>query len=245
MSQAEKPHSLPKHVAIIMDGNGRWATQKGFIRTKGHEEGAKRIDEVITLCTELKIPYLSLYAFSTENWKRPQYEVTTLMKLLLRYLQENTEKLVLNKIKLVTQGQIHLLPKNLQEELKKAIQTSDIANPDLILNICLSYGGRQEIVDGIKKVFSAIFEKKFSIEDLNENTFRDFLYQPSLPDPDLLIRTGGEQRVSNFLLYQIAYTELYITKTYWPDFSRKEFLEATQFFSTRKRRFGDIQEISI
>jgi undecaprenyl diphosphate synthase len=244
MAQAAKPQALPKHVAIIMDGNGRWATQKGFIRTRGHEEGSKRIDEIITLAAQLKIPYLSLFAFSTENWKRPQFEVTTLMKLLSRYLAENTEKLISNKIKLITQGQIHLLPKNLQEELKKVEKLSDTSNPALTLNICLSYGGRQEIIDGVKKVFSAIIDKKFLIEDLNENTFRDFLYQPTLPDPDLLIRTGGEMRISNFLLYQIAYTELYITDTYWPDFSGKEFLEATQFFSTRKRRFGDIQEIT-
>jgi undecaprenyl diphosphate synthase len=244
MAQAAKPQALPKHVAIIMDGNGRWATQKGFIRTRGHEEGSKRIDKIITLAAQLKIPYLSLFAFSTENWKRPQFEVTTLMKLLSRYLAENTEKLISNKIKLITQGQIHLLPKNLQEELKKVEKLSDTSNPALTLNICLSYGGRQEIIDGVKKVFSAIIDKKFLIEDLNENTFRDFLYQPTLPDPDLLIRTGGEMRISNFLLYQIAYTELYITDTYWPDFSGKEFLEATQFFSTRKRRFGDIQEIT-
>lgn len=227
-----------RHIAIIMDGNGRWAKKKGFFRLKGHEEGGNRVDEIVTHCATMKLGFLSLYAFSTENWQRSAIEVQGLMALLRDYLRKQDQKLVENRISLKAQGSLDRLPKDVQTELARVIELTSFSDPSMILNVCLSYGGREEIVEAAKKIVVAVENKKISLENLDEKVFRDFLYQPEIPDPDLLIRTGGDMRVSNFLLWQIAYSELHITKTPWPEFSVEELQDIVSDFSTRDRRFG-------
>ncbi|MBI4405396.1 MAG: di-trans,poly-cis-decaprenylcistransferase [Deltaproteobacteria bacterium] len=225
-----------------MDGNGRWATERGFGRTWGHREGAKRVDEIVTECCRLGISYLTLYAFSTENWNRPSHEVTMLMRLLVHHLKAMDKKLLRNKVRLVAQGTLNQLPPYAQRELARVIRTTEIPEPKLNLNLSLSYGGRQEIVDGVRRVAQKVLSGDVKISDINESTFREYLYQPLFPDPDILIRTGGEYRVSNFMLWEIAYTELVVTNVFWPEFGVTAFHETLENYAKRQRRYGKTNE---
>ena len=228
--------SLPQHLAIIMDGNGRWAKRKRLPRVEGHRAGAKSVQETVETCARLGIKYLTLYAFSKENWKRPKREITTLWRLLEDYLRKEDKALVENKFRLKVLGQRDQIPEKVRRELNRVEElTKDHDGMTIVL--ALNYGGRTEIVDAVKKLLS---EEKFDVDSLNEETFSEYLYTAQLPDPDLLIRTSGELRVSNFLLWQIAYSEIWITHELWPDFRRKHILQALIDYQKRERRFGDI-----
>ncbi len=225
-----------------MDGNGRWAKERGMDRLSGHREGAKRVDEIVTHCAKIGVKYLTLYAFSTENWKRPVKEVNLLMSLLVRHLKTTDKKLVDNLVALRAQGEIYKLPQNVQKELTRVIELTSTYKPTLTTIISLSYGGREEIAFATKKIAEEVVKKKCNISDINEDFFRKYLYQPEIPDPDLLIRTSGEKRISNFMLWQIAYSELYFTDVKWPDFGSDEFDKAIDDYLSRERRFGKISE---
>ncbi len=225
-----------------MDGNGRWARNRGFGRTWGHREGAKRVDEITTECTKLGVEYLTLYAFSTENWNRPSHEVNMLMRLLVQHLRTMDKKLLRNRVALAAQGTLDRLPKYVRAELGRVIKNTADPERKMVLNLSLSYGGRQEILDAAKHLARRAKEGTLDPDSIDEKTFRDELYQPGIPDPDLLIRTGGEVRVSNFLLWQIAYSEIVVTDTLWPDFRPASLHEAIGDFSRRERRFGKTSE---
>ncbi len=228
---------LPRHVAVIMDGNGRWAKKRKLPRVEGHRAGSKSVREVVETSARLGIEYLTLYAFSKENWKRPQKEVSTLWKLLEDYLKKEDKTLIENRIRLKVIGQIQDLPKPAQRELDRVIEVTK-NNDRLTVIAALNYGGRAEIVDAVKKI---VRSRDRRIDDLDEAGFSEYLYTAGIPDPDLLIRTSGEMRISNFLLWQIAYSEIWITSSYWPDFRRKELLQAVVEYQKRERRFGDIK----
>lgn len=233
------PVKLPVHVAIIMDGNGRWAKKRLMNRIMGHEKGAETVRTVITSCREFEIKILTLYAFSTENWSRPQKEVNALMKLLEKFIQSEKDELHNKNIKLNVIGQKERLPEEVREELDSAIErTKD--NNKMTLNLALSYGAREEITRAVRKIAYEAEQGKVSLEDIDEAMISRYLYTADRPDPDLLIRTGGEMRVSNFLLWQIAYSELFISKTLWPDFTRNEFIDILQDYQKRDRRFGKV-----
>jgi undecaprenyl diphosphate synthase len=228
---------LPRHIAIIMDGNGRWAQQRSLPRVAGHKQGVESIREVVKACRETGIPVLTLYAFSKDNWNRPKWEVKALMQLISRYLKSEIGELIKNGIALRIIGDLDELPEKLHSQLLSAIdQTKD--NKDMILNVALSYSGRAEIIRAVRNMAESIREKALSVDDISEKTFESFLYTHDLPDPDLLIRTSGEYRLSDFLIYQMAYTEIYVTPTLWPDFRKKHLLTAIQEFNKRERRFG-------
>ncbi|HXN05756.1 MAG TPA: isoprenyl transferase [Nitrospiria bacterium] len=231
---------LPRHIAVIMDGNGRWAQQKGLSRIAGHQEGIQSVREIITLCRELEIEALTIYAFSLENWKRPALEIKTLMFLLEEYLKRELQTLMNNNIRFNTIGRIDTLPSSVVHHLRKVEETTR-SNRKMILNIALSYGGRAEILDGIAKFVEDTRTGKRKPEELSEEVFSKYLYTGGLSDPDLMIRTSGEERISNFLLWQMAYTELYFTKTLWPDFRRNNLLLAILDFQNRERRFGTVR----
>ncbi|HSD63346.1 MAG TPA: isoprenyl transferase [Ignavibacteriaceae bacterium] len=232
---------IPVHIAIIMDGNGRWARSKGLPRAAGHRMGVETVRDIVEACAQLGVKFLTLYTFSTENWKRPKDEVSTLMRLLLKSLKDRTDELMENDIKLTTIGDINSLPVLVQNQLKEDIART-AENKKMTLNLALSYSGRWEILEAIKKFTDSVEKKEISIEDINEETFSGFLTTKDMPDPDLLIRTSGEFRVSNFLLWQIAYTEFYITDVYWPAFKRIHLYEAIKNFQKRERRFGKVSE---
>lgn len=225
-----------------MDGNGRWAKMRGYGRTWGHREGARRVDEIVTECCRLGISYLTLYAFSTENWNRPVHEVNVLMRLLVQHLKTMDKKLLRNEVSLVAQGTLDRLPHFVQTELRRVIRSTQRPNPKLRLNLSLSYGGRQEIVDCAKAWIEKVRRGECSVDEITESNFREHLYHPDIPDPDLLIRTGGEWRVSNFLLWEIAYTELLVTDTLWPEFDAEALRGALADFGNRQRRFGKTSE---
>jgi undecaprenyl diphosphate synthase len=235
--KAIDPEKLPRHIAIIMDGNGRWAQQRSLPRLAGHKQGVESVREVIKACREKEIPVLTLYAFSRENWNRPKWEVRGLMQLLSRYLKSEINELKKNGIALRVIGNLKRLPEKLQTELLSAVEQTK-ENRAMILNVALSYSGREEILQAVRKVAEGILDQTLSLEDLSEKTFEHFLFTHDLPDPDLLIRTSGEYRLSDFLIYQTAYTELYVTPTLWPDFRKKHLLAAIQEFNKRERRFG-------
>ena len=224
------------HIAIIMDGNGRWAIDKGMDRLLGHKEGAKSAKKIIEVCSDLKIKYLTLYAFSTENWNRPQYEVDSLMSLLSSMLENEIKELERNNIVFSVVGRIEDLPPGVQKIISEAIDRTK-NNTGLILSLALSYGGRQEIIDAINKI---ILSKKSEIID--EEIVKNNLYCPEIPDPDLIIRTAGEYRLSNFLLWQSAYAELFISKKNWPDFEKEDLMEALKDFENRDRTFGKLTD---
>ncbi|RRJ89395.1 isoprenyl transferase [Flavobacterium macacae] len=233
--------NLPKHLAIIMDGNGRWAKQKGLLRALGHESGTKAVRETVETCAKLGIENLTLYAFSTENWNRPKLEVDTLMKLLIKSLKNELKTLMNNNIKLITIGNFEKLPSSAQKELSQVIsQTKD--NDRMTLTLALSYGSREEIVSAIKEISSKVKNNIISIDAIDESIINQHLYTQNLPDVDLLIRTSGEHRISNFLLWQIAYAELYFTDVLWPDFREKDLYEAIISYQKRERRFGKTSE---
>lgn len=234
-----EPQKLPHHIAIIMDGNGRWAKEKGLPRIAGHRAGMKSVKAMVTACKESGIRVLTLYAFSTENWSRPKNEVNALMLLLKEYLRKELTELAEKGVRLTTIGRTYQLPEFVQEELNKAIEMTS-KNKELILNLALNYSGRIDIIDGIQRLLLDLEKGICQKEAINETLFNQYLYTSQLPDPDLLIRTSGEMRISNFLLWQIAYTEIWVTPIYWPDFRKVHLLEALVNFQKRERRFGGV-----
>ena len=228
---------LPQHLAIIMDGNGRWAERRGLPRSVGHREGAKVVKRVITNCLDFNIPMLTLFTFSTENWKRPKNEIMYLLKLFEKVLCREKENLIKNNIKINFIGRLDNLPNSLTEKMKE-LHESTKENNKLTLNLAVNYGGRTEILDALKSILLKIDHKKLSIEEINENTIKDNLYTHNFPDPDLLIRTAGEMRISNFMLWQIAYTEFWVTPVFWPDFDENNLIEAIRNFQKRVRKYG-------
>ncbi len=232
-------NNIPEHVAIIMDGNGRWAKKRFLPRTAGHQEGMKRVIDIVEIAEKLNIKYLSLYAFSTENWKRPKEEIEGLMKLLVRYIEIELERIHKNNIKIQTMGDLSKLPKIPREEVERAIKLTK-NNTKMILNIGLNYGGKDEIVRAVKNILEDIKMGNINEEDINTETFSNYLYTKGLPEPDLLIRPSGEQRLSNFMLYQMAYTEFWFSDVLWPDFKEKDLYRAIIDYQKRNRRFGGI-----
>ena len=233
--------NLPKHLAIIMDGNGRWAKQQGMIRAFGHENGTKSVKSTVENCAKLGIENLTLYAFSTENWNRPKLEVNTLMKLLISSLKKELETLQTNNIKLNTIGNLEKLPKSAQKELLEVIEkTKD--NTRMTLTLALSYGSREEIINAVKNIATKVKNNIISIDSIDESILNKHLYTHNLPDVDLVIRTSGEHRISNFLLWQIAYAEFYFIDVLWPDFSEEHLYEAIISYQKRERRFGKTSE---
>jgi undecaprenyl diphosphate synthase len=227
---------LPRHIAVIMDGNGRWAELRNLSREEGHKEGAKSVHEVVEICARIGIEYLTLYAFSKENWKRPKAEISMLWKLLESYLKEEHKVLIKNQLCLKVIGQRDALPFAVRRELRRVENlTKDFKRMTIVL--ALNYGGRAEIVEAVKKLCK---DNSFDLDSLDEKKFASYLFTSDIPDPDLLIRTSGEMRISNFLLWQIAYSEIWITQEYWPDFRKKSLLQALVDFQKRERRFGDI-----
>lgn len=230
---------LPTHVAIIMDGNGRWAKKRLLNRIKGHEKGSQTVRTVVRTCRELGIRYLTLYAFSTENWKRPKSEVDALMSLLTRFLRSEKPELIENNIRLRVIGQLNRLPLKVQNSLQETMTaTQDLTGMDLIL--ALSYGARTEIVEMVQRLAEKIQRRQIEPEFITADLVAEHLYTRDIPDPDLLIRTSGEMRISNFLLWQIAYSEIFVTPTLWPDFSKSELLKILRDYRQRERRFGSI-----
>ncbi len=228
---------LPRHIAIIMDGNGRWARLRGLPRVMGHRQGVKAVRRVVEVSVDLGLEALTLYAFSLENWKRSPKEVQTLMQMLAEYLEAEIPEFQEHQIRFMAIGRIQKLPNFVQDSLNHAI-TATQNNPGLKLVLALNYGGRAELVDAIRSMIDEVKTGKLDSEDIEEETVSRYLYTHDLPDPDLLIRTSGELRVSNFLLWQISYAEIYVTVKLWPDFTKEDFLEAIQDFQKRERRFG-------
>lgn len=237
--QNSKLENVPKHIAIIMDGNGRWAKKRGLPRIRGHREGIARVREIVKACIEFGVKVLTLYAFSIENWKRPKIEVNTLMRFLEEFLERERDNLIKNEIRLKILGRHNELPKNISDKLKE-VENITQDNKKLFLNLALNYGGRAEIVDATKKIIEDVLKNRQTVEDLDEEVFADYLYTAGIPDPDLLIRTSGEMRISNFLLWQVSYSEIYITQKYWPDFKKKDLEMAIAEYQKRERRFGGI-----
>ncbi|MBN2379103.1 isoprenyl transferase [candidate division WOR-3 bacterium] len=235
------PSRLPRHVAIILDGNGRWARRRMLPRVVGHREGVNRVREIVRAAGEIGIGYLTLYTFSAENWDRPQEEVAHLMQMLERLLEDELEELDKNNVRFEVIGRITQLPSKVQEGIKR-MQEHLSSNSGLVLVLALNYGGRQEIVDMATRIAEEAKIGRINPADINEDTLRIFQYRPDLPYPDLLIRTGAEKRISNFLLWQAAYSELYFTDLMWPDFKRREFVKALEDFAQRERRFGKVRE---
>ncbi len=231
--------SFPEHIAIIMDGNGRWASERHLPRIAGHKEGMKTVERIIKAASSLGIKVLTLYAFSTENWKRPKNEVSFLMDLFCKYIKKKLEELQKNDVKIRTSGEIKRLPKKVLALLEDACcKTKE--NHGLILNIALNYGARDEITRACKRIVEAALKGEVKLDEIDENFFSLFLDTHPLPDPDLLIRTSGEMRISNFLLWQIAYTEIWVTPILWPDFKEEHLITAIKDYQERKRRFGGI-----
>lgn len=232
---------IPEHIAIIMDGNGRWAKSRGNMRSYGHKVGVDSVRDITEACAQIGVKYLTLYAFSTENWGRPKMEVSALMRLLARSLRKEADNLNENDIKLETIGQIDRFPKNCQRELNEAIElTKD--NERLQLCLALSYSGRWDITEAVKKLAQSVKDGEVNPSEIDDELISAHLSTADIPDPELIIRTSGEYRLSNFLLWQLAYSELYITETYWPDFRREELYKAIQSFQQRERRFGKLSE---
>ena len=232
---------LPQHIAIIMDGNGRWAEKHTIGRIRGHRKGAQAVRTVVRACREIGIKYLTLFAFSTENWERPQKEVQALMFLLEEYLTKELAELQKQEIRLTTIGEIDRLNPSVKEKLLQ-VKESTSQNDKMVLNLALSYGAKDEIIYAVKKILKDNLAGKINIDKLNKETFSNYLYTSGMPDPDLLIRTSGECRISNFLLWQLAYTELYFTNVLWPDFTKDDLYKAIASYQKRERRFGLISE---
>jgi undecaprenyl diphosphate synthase len=234
-----QPAQIPRHIAIIMDGNGRWAQKRGLLRAEGHREGGKTVEKTAIECVNIGIECLTLYSFSTENWKRPKAEVDALIHLYTEYLIGIRPMMMKNRVKLLHFGRLDNLPVRLQKELTKSIEmTAD--NPGMKLGLALNYSGRAELTDAVKKIAQKCKDGKLRAEDIDENCINQHLYTAGVPEPDLLIRTANEMRISNFLLWQISYTEFYVTETLWPDFARSDMEKAIVAYSKRSRRFGNI-----
>ena len=232
---------IPRHIAIIMDGNGRWAQKRGLPRISGHSEGVESVRDIVEACGQLDVDFLTLYAFSTENWKRPKDEVSLLMRLLLKALRDETDRLYKNNVRLRAIGDIAALPQEVQNELLDGIQkTKD--NTGLTLVLALSYSGRWDITGAVRKIAGEIEAKRLTAAEITDTTVSSFLSTDGIPDPDLLVRTSGEFRISNFLLWQLAYSEIHITPKFWPDFRRPELYAAIEDYQQRERRFGMVSE---
>ena len=232
--------NVPNHIAIIMDGNGRWAKKRFLPRTAGHKAGVETIREVVKECSRLNIKYVTLYAFSTENWKRPKVEIDTLMNLLVTYLKNEIRELHKNNVKITTIGDISKLPDMCIKELDRARELTKY-NTGVTLNLALNYGSRFDITNAVLNIVKDCKSDKINIDSINEDTIKNYLSTKSTPDPDLLIRTSGEQRLSNFLLWELAYSEFYFTDVHWPDFNRQELQKAIYVYQNRDRRFGGLK----
>lgn len=232
---------LPLHVAVIMDGNGRWAQQRNLHRQEGHVEGVNTVRKITEIASEIGVKYLTLYTFSTENWNRPKDEVDALMNLIVIAIERETPDLIKNNVRLTTIGDWHRMPDFAQQRLEKCMSDTSHCN-GLTLVLALSYSSRCEIVSAVQDIVTDAIHGKIKPEDINEKSFSSYLKTKDIPDPDLLIRTGSEERISNFLLWQIAYSELYFTNKYWPDFSKEDFCEAILDYQSRERRFGKTSE---
>jgi len=233
---------IPKHIGIIMDGNGRWAKKRGMMRAMGHRAGTEATHRIVEACGEIGVKYLTIYVFSAENWGRPKIEVDLLMNLLVEMVHKEIDLLNKNNVKLSTIGDLSRLPKKTYEELMWGVEETS-QNTGLNLILALSYGGRSEIVSAAKKISTQISSGELSIDDVDEKLFATKLYMSNIPDPELIIRTGGDTRISNFLLWQSAYAELYFTNILWPDFNKDELMKAIDDFSNRERRFGKVKEL--
>ena len=232
---------LPKHVAIIMDGNGRWAKQHGFMRSIGHENGVSTVRKITEIASELGIGYLTLYTFSTENWNRPKDEVDALMNLIVVSIEQQTPDLIKNNVRLTAIGNLDRMPQFARERLNKCMQDTSLCT-GLVLCLALSYSSRWEIVEACKKIASRVMAGEIAVNDIDDAMVSSALATCNMPDPDLLIRTAGDERISNFLLWQIAYSELYFTGKFWPDFTKEDFCEAIIDYQSRERRFGKTSE---
>lgn len=230
---------LPAHIAVIMDGNGRWAEKHGLPRTFGHRKGVKAAETMVESCLEAGISYLTLFCFSSENWNRPEEEVSALMDLLRSYFKEDVQKLQEKRVKLKFSGRFDRLPEDIRKKMAE-VDSIEISQPKLTLVMALSYGGREEIVDAARRLARRVADNDLSIEQIDEAEFSRSLYTPDVPDPDLLIRSGGEKRISNFLLWQGAYTEIVFSNKLWPDFSKEDFQSALDEYALRHRRFGRV-----
>lgn len=235
------PEQFPKHIAIIMDGNGRWAEERDLPRFEGHRQGGKVVERIVQDCVDMGVECLTLYSFSLQNWKRPQAEIDFLMYLYTRYLIEIRPTLERNSARLYHLGRTDNLPDVVVNELNKTIEITKNYT-GLKLALALNYGSREEIVDSIKAIAQKVKQGQLNLDDINEQTVNDHLYTAGLPEPDMVIRTSGEMRISNFLLWQISYAEFYVTDAYWPDFDKEQLTKAILEFSKRKRRFGDLKE---
>ena len=236
-SPSLRPELLPRHIAIIMDGNGRWARKRSLNRIKGHREGAEAVRDITRACREIGIEILTLYAFSTENWSRPAQEVAALMSLLKKFLQAELAEMMENGIRFNAIGDIDRFPEDVRKVLQEVTEVTQ-TNQGMLLNLALSYGGRDEIVRATQRIAAQIKTGQITPEEITNALFAKYLYTFGMSDPDLLIRTSGEMRISNFLLWQIAYTEIFVTKTLWPDFRREEFFQILHGYQERERRFG-------
>ncbi len=232
---------VPEHIAIIMDGNGRWAKKKGLPRAAGHRKGIGTVREIVEACANLGVKYLTLYTFSTENWRRPKTEVSTLMRLIVKSLKDETNQLNENNIRLTSIGNSDLLPVEVKEELEDAFEKTKL-NTKMTLNLALSYSGRWELTNAIKKISDDVKAGNIETKNITEETISSYLNTKDMPDPELLIRSGGEMRISNFLLWQIAYSEIYITNVLWPEFKTENLIEANEEIQKRERRFGLVSE---
>ena len=233
--------NIPKHIAVIIDGNGRWAKKQGKLRIFGHENGVKAVRDTVEACAEIGVEYLTLYAFSTENWNRPKFEINALMTLLVSTINKETKTLMDNNIRLATIGDTDSLPSKCKKELLEAIEKTK-NNSRMTLVLALSYSSKWEITQAITKIAEQVKKGQLATEQITEDTINQYLATAGIPDPELLIRTSGEHRISNFLLWQIAYSELYFTEKLWPDFRREDLYEAIVSFQQRERRFGKISE---
>jgi len=234
------PEKIPVHVAVIMDGNGRWAKKRFQNRTTGHTKGVQTVRKIVEVSRRVGLKYLTLYAFSTENWNRPVLEVKALMKLLQNFLVSEREEMLQHNIRLNVIGQTERLSDAVQLELKKSLDLT-CENDGLVLNLALSYGGRSEITRMVQKIAGEVRDSHMTVDDITDSRISDYLYTHDIPDPDILIRTSGEMRISNFLLWQIAYSEIFVTDTLWPDFSESEFIEILKEYQMRDRRFGEVK----
>jgi undecaprenyl diphosphate synthase len=236
-----KTEQLPKHIAIIMDGNGRWAQQRGLPRVAGHRQGGKTVEKIAQYCIDIGIESLTLYSFSTENWKRPKAEVDELMALYTIYLSQFRPMLIKNNAKLLHLGRLSQLPADLQNTISEALKIT-AANTEMTLAIALNYSGRAELIDAARQIAQKCKQGKLDIEAIDEQCIRNHLYAPHLSEPDLLIRTANEKRVSNFLLWQISYSEFYVSEKFWPDFTENDLDKAILDYAARERKFGDIKK---
>lgn len=241
IEETKSKGNIPRHIAIIMDGNGRWAKKRNLPRVAGHQKGVDSVRSVVETCVGLGVEYLTLYTFSTENWKRPKDEVSTLMRLIVRSLQNETDELNLNNIRLTTIGDIKSLPDIVNNELQQAVNKTS-SNKKMTLNLALSYSGRWELVEAVKNITAQAESGRIKAEEISEELISRFLTTSEMPDPDLLIRSGGELRISNFLLWQIAYAEIFVSDVLWPEFRCKHLIEAVKDYQQRERRFGLVSE---